>query len=159
MTHPGATFRFDANGCVSPEGHTVTKVVALAPTAVTFSTTLVTPLAGTPPTPTTTGEITPPGPTWAFGTPPVPSRVSNSRAGVTGWYRLPCTAPCTVPVGTEAGAGSAVGTASAEPATCRALAGAGPRTLTMATTSMSARPSRSQERGPRLKPLSRVVTP
>src|SRR3954466_10893622 len=53
--------------------------------AVTFRTTAVA-LSGTPSTPRTTTSKVWAWPTGCFGTPPEPSRVSNSRTGSSGTY-------------------------------------------------------------------------
>ena len=86
---PATTFRFDATGRSAPVGQTETNESAVGLVAVTLSTTASTPLAGTPPRPTTgrsnvsSGPIGRPGrarPSMVgrFG------RVSNNRAGTTG---------------------------------------------------------------------------
>ena len=74
----------EANGTGVPDGETVTNVDAVGCTPVTLRTTAETPEAGTPPRPSTATSIAWPGPTGADVT-PVPSRVSSTRAGGSGW--------------------------------------------------------------------------
>src|SRR5438477_7527421 len=78
---PGTKFRLDALGRGVPLGYAVRKLGAVGFVTVTLRATAVTPAAGTPPRPDT----------WRFSVeawpsdprnPPVPSRVSSSRAGV-----------------------------------------------------------------------------
>src|SRR3954452_11700029 len=86
---PGTKFRFDAVGVDSPSGKTVTKPDDVGSVSVTFITTLVTPLAGTPFLSVTLNFRICPDVSDAFGTPPLPMRVSNRRDGVRPWKRLP----------------------------------------------------------------------
>lgn len=94
---PAAKFRFDTAGFGCPFGYTITCPASVGSTAVTFITTAVTPLAGTPFTPATCSVTTPPGPTLVFVA-PVPSRVSRNREGVIGTNRLFAGAPAAVTV-------------------------------------------------------------
>src|SRR6185295_13808302 len=52
--------RFDASGRVAPVGHTVRKDAADGSVTVTFNATAPTPVAGTPPRPTTTIDVSAP---------------------------------------------------------------------------------------------------
>src|SRR5262245_4795795 len=67
------------------------------PSTVTLSATAAAPL-GTPFTPVTVKANVPPDAILATGTPPVPSRVSNSRTGATGLNR--CGTPSTSTIAT-----------------------------------------------------------
>src|SRR5205085_2643057 len=76
-------FRFEAVGRDSPAGHTVTKPGFVACVAVTFSTTAIAPVAGTPPWPATWRSIVPLAGTLPAVT-PMELRVSRMRVGVSG---------------------------------------------------------------------------
>ena len=71
------------NGFVVPVGNSVRKLPAVVFVTVTFSTTAPTPVAGSPPAPATGMLLVCCGPNGPL-MPPVPSRVSRMRAGVTG---------------------------------------------------------------------------
>src|SRR5258707_14408889 len=86
MTSPAVKLRFDATGRLIPSGNTVTSPDDVGLTAVTFSTTAVTPVDGTPSFPVTCRLTVLFGPTGPV-TPPVPYRVSISRTGPAGTYR------------------------------------------------------------------------
>jgi hypothetical protein len=80
---PAEKFTFDAFGRLAPSGYTVKIPAAVGLVTVTFTTTAVTPDAGTPDAPATckaTDEFAATGPV----TPPVPVRVSSTRTGLTG---------------------------------------------------------------------------
>ena len=80
-----STFRLEANGRAVAPGNTVTKPGSRASVAVTLTTTADTPEAGTPPRPSTgTPTVAPARAGFPAGHPPVPSRVSSNRAGVSG---------------------------------------------------------------------------
>src|SRR5437868_7170649 len=79
---PAVKLRFEAFGNRDPVGHTVRKLDAVGLVTVTFSTTAATPWAGTSPRPATGRLIVLPDPTVVD--PPMPLRVSSSRAGVSG---------------------------------------------------------------------------
>ena len=86
-TMPGIGFRLEVPGQAMPVGYTVTKVRSVWPTAVTCRATEPTPVAGTPPRPSTFTLTTSPAPTAPAPTPTPsavvpPGRVSSSRAGV-----------------------------------------------------------------------------
>src|SRR5260370_38232432 len=79
---PGVQWRLEAGGSAVQVGNTVKKPLAVWSTAVTFRTTALTPVAGTPPAPVT----------WMFNVVPaasvdpafvwpLPARVSVMRAG------------------------------------------------------------------------------
>lgn len=70
--------RFDASGLASPAGHAVTKVGELGVTAVTLSTTALTPAGGRPPTPAIVTFLVAPGPKRPRG--PL-ERVSHTLVG------------------------------------------------------------------------------
>src|SRR5262249_22717738 len=78
---PATQFRLDATGSEVPAGHTVRKLDALVLVTVTFRTTAETPLIGTPARPVTCSVKVPPGPIGE-DVPPVPSRVSSMRVGL-----------------------------------------------------------------------------
>src|SRR5438445_121849 len=79
---PPTQFRSELPGRGPPSGQTDRQLGAVVSVAVTLSTTAPAPLSGTSPRPPTWRLITPPGPTVRAA--PVPSRVSSSRAGVSG---------------------------------------------------------------------------
>ena len=79
---PGTGLRFEATGCGAPLGQAVTKVRAVAPTAVRLTATAATPAPGTPPEPVTL-RFTGCPPVRRVGT-PSPARESRMRAGVSG---------------------------------------------------------------------------
>ena len=81
---PGSVFTFDASGRVAPVGHAVTNASASAWVLVMLSTTAPTPVSGTPPRPVTSSVIVCAGPSRPSGA-PLPSRVSSTREGVSGW--------------------------------------------------------------------------
>src|SRR5436305_1285691 len=89
---PLVQLRFEARGREVPVGYAVMKLAAVVFVTVTFSTTAVAPLTGTPPAPVIWTERLPPGPRCepAFGW-PLPERVSVMRAGLTGtnWPSVP----------------------------------------------------------------------
>ena len=80
MFCPAWKFRFDVCCLVVPEGHTVMNPAAFGLTAVTFTTTADTPLAGTPPWPVTCRDTVPSAGDRA-GDAAGWSRVSMIRAG------------------------------------------------------------------------------
>jgi hypothetical protein len=90
MVCPDVKLRFDALGRGWPSGQTVRNPMAFGSVTVTLSTTAVTPLAGTPLAPATWSWMDDEGPTAAAAV-PVPVRVSNTRVGPAGVYRLPAT--------------------------------------------------------------------
>src|ERR1700710_1714228 len=83
IVSPALKFRFDADGNTLPAPCTVTYPPADGDVAVTFNTTADTPLAGTPPRPSTVTD-TVPCPAPAASAPPTPERVSITRAGANG---------------------------------------------------------------------------
>src|SRR5438445_10174643 len=82
---PGVQFRLEAVGKPVPVGNTVKKPLAVWSTAVTLRTTALTPLAGTPPTPSaSTFNVVPAAsvePAFAL---PLPVRVWVMRGGTSG---------------------------------------------------------------------------
>src|SRR3954451_5933312 len=86
---PATKFRFDAVGVELSSGYTVTNPDDVGSVSVTFITTLVTPLEGTPPLPVTLNFRICPDVSDALGTPPLPIRVSKKRDGARPWKRLP----------------------------------------------------------------------
>src|SRR5450755_2756000 len=79
MLCPARKFRFDVCCRVPPEGHTVMYPAEVGLTAVTFTTTADTPVAGTPPCPVTCNETDPNAGTGPDA--PCLIRVSMIRAG------------------------------------------------------------------------------
>src|SRR4029079_15387272 len=84
---PGVKLRFDTTGWSSPEGQAVMKPFVIGESTVTFKTTAVAPVAGTPPTPATFNSVIVLRARPEM-LPPVPSRVSISRAGLSGTKKL-----------------------------------------------------------------------
>ena len=94
MFTPGGKLRLDASGRLTSLGYTLRKLAAEGPTAVTFSTTADTPLAGTLPTPATfTSRVWfAPSGDWTL---PVPFLVSRTRNGGSGLNFVCRAAVCT----------------------------------------------------------------
>src|SRR5712691_5212873 len=82
---PGVQLRLDAVGNALPFGNTVKKPLAVWSTAVTFRTTALKPVIGTPPAPATcTFNVVPAASVFPALAWPLAARVSVIRAGTTG---------------------------------------------------------------------------
>src|SRR5262249_26892321 len=78
---------FEVSGRAVPLGHRVTSVSSSGATTVTFRATAVTPVAGTPPTPSTAKACG--ASRTSAASSPRPTRESTTRVGARGWYDPP----------------------------------------------------------------------